>query len=87
VNVETKEKSEQWMHTHSANRLKNFKETSTRKLMAIAFWDRKGVLVVDFMGEGTTVTSEVYCITVKKLHRAIQKKKAWNVDIQCSAPP
>jgi hypothetical protein len=27
----------------------------------------------------------VYCKTLKELHRAIQKK-AWNADIQCSAP-
>jgi hypothetical protein len=37
VNVETKEQSKQWMHTHSPNRPKNFKETSARKLMATVF--------------------------------------------------
>jgi hypothetical protein len=29
VNVETKEQSKQWMHTHSPNKLKNFKQTFT----------------------------------------------------------
>jgi acyl-CoA thioesterase len=49
------------MHTHSPNKLKEFKPTlSARKLMTAVFWNRKGVLMVKFMQQGTTVTSEVY---------------------------
>jgi transposase len=43
--------------------------------MATVFWDRKGVLMVEFMQQGTTLTSEVYCETLKKLHRAIRNKR------------
>jgi hypothetical protein len=50
VNGETKEQS----------RRKTFKHTSVRKLMTYVFWDRKGVLMVEFMQQGTTITSEVY---------------------------
>jgi O-methyltransferase involved in polyketide biosynthesis len=64
VNVETKEQSKQWMHAHSPNKLKKFKQTSARKLMAVIFWDRRGMLV-EFMKQRTTVTSEVYCKTLK----------------------
>jgi hypothetical protein len=39
VNVETEDQSKQWMHTHSPNQPKKFKQKSARKLMA-AFWDR-----------------------------------------------
>jgi histone-lysine N-methyltransferase SETMAR len=48
-----------------------------RKLMVAAFWDRKGVLMVEFKQQGTTVTSEVHCETLKKkkLLRAIQNKR------------
>jgi hypothetical protein len=36
-----------------------FKQTmSGRKLMATVFWDRKGVPMVEFMQQGTTMTSE-----------------------------
>jgi hypothetical protein len=49
VNAETKEHSRKWMHTHSRNKPKIFKQTSARKLMATVFWDRKGVLMVEFM--------------------------------------
>jgi hypothetical protein len=48
---------------------------SARKLMAILFWGRKGVLMVEFMQQGTTITSEEHCKTLKKLHRVIQNKR------------
>jgi hypothetical protein len=53
VNTETKEQSKQWMHTH-LKKLKKFKKCClpARKLMATVFWDRKGVLVVEFMKQG-----------------------------------
>jgi hypothetical protein len=35
-----------------------------RKQMESIFWDRKGVLMVEFMQQGTTVTSEVCCGTL-----------------------
>jgi hypothetical protein len=76
VNVEIKEQSKQWMHIHSPNKPKKFKQMlSARKLMATLFWDRKGVLVVDFMQQGMTTKSVVYCKTLRKLCRAIQNKK------------
>jgi histone-lysine N-methyltransferase SETMAR len=75
VNVETKEQTNQWMHTQSPNMLTIFKQSlSARKLMVTVFWDRKGVLMVEFMQQGTTM-SEVYCETRRKLRRAIQNKR------------
>jgi hypothetical protein len=72
VNDEIKEHSKQRMHTHSPNKLKKFKQTSARKLLAAVFWDKKGVLVVDLMQQGTTIMSEVYCKTQKILRKSIQ---------------
>jgi hypothetical protein len=76
VNVETKEQSKQWMHTHSPNKPKKFKQTlSARKLTPTVFVDRKGVLMVEFMQQGTTITSEVYCEQLKNcVGPAIQNK-------------
>jgi hypothetical protein len=49
VNVETKKQSKPRMHTHSPNKPKKLKQTlSVGKLMATVFWDRKGMLVVEF---------------------------------------
>jgi transposase len=75
MNVGTKEQSKQWMHIHSPNKPKKFKQTlSARKLMATLFWDRKGMLMVKFMQQETTVTSQVYSEMPKKLRRVIQNK-------------
>jgi hypothetical protein len=53
------------MNTYSPNKLKKFKQTSARKLMATHFWDRKGMLMVELMQQGTKIISEVYCETLK----------------------
>jgi hypothetical protein len=67
VNVETKVKSKQWMHTHSPNKSKKFKQTlSVGKLMATASSDRKGVLMVEFMQQETTIMSQMYYRTLKR---------------------
>jgi histone-lysine N-methyltransferase SETMAR len=44
-------------------------------MMATVFWDRKGILLTEFMAPGTTITSEVYCETLNKLRRSIQSKR------------
>jgi hypothetical protein len=56
VNVETKEQSRLWMHTFT-KQAENFKQMYAGKLMAAVFWDRKGVLIVEFMQQGTTIMS------------------------------
>jgi hypothetical protein len=79
VNVETKRQSKQCMHRHSPNNPKKFKQTSAcQKADASCFLRQergKGVLMVEFMRQGTTVTSDVYCKTLKELCRAIQNKR------------
>ncbi|GBM42472.1 hypothetical protein AVEN_79994-1 [Araneus ventricosus] len=56
---ETKEQSKQWMHSHSSSRKPvKFKRTfSTKKCVATVFWNRKGVLLAEFMLRGTTITA------------------------------
>jgi hypothetical protein len=65
------------MHTHPPNKPKKIKQRLfARKLMAAVFWDRKGVLMMEFMQQGTTIMSEVYYKTLKKLvGPAIQSKR------------
>jgi hypothetical protein len=40
---------------------------SARKLTATVYWDRKGMLMLEFMQKETTITSEVYFETLKWL--------------------
>ena len=43
--------------------------------MASVFWDRKGILLVDFMPPGATINAAAYCDTLARLQRAIRNKK------------
>jgi hypothetical protein len=56
-----------------------------RNLMATVFWDRQGVLMVEFMQNGTAIMQEVYCETPKVPHRAIQNK--WRGMLKSSVLP
>jgi len=72
---ENKQQSREWRHSTSP-KPKKFKQTkSAGKVMATVFWDRKGVLLIDFMPPGTTINSDRYCDTLKKLRRAIQNRR------------
>jgi hypothetical protein len=58
VNAETKEQSKQWMHTHSPNKSKKSlnRRLPARKPMETLFWNSKGVPMVEFMQQGTTMS-------------------------------
>jgi hypothetical protein len=76
VNVETKEQSKQWMHTHSPSKSLNKLCLPARKLMETVFWHRRGVLNVEFMQQGTTVTWEIDCETIENsVGLAIQNRR------------
>ncbi|XP_017791911.1 PREDICTED: histone-lysine N-methyltransferase SETMAR-like [Habropoda laboriosa] len=65
----------QWKHPESPKPRK-FKQTlSVGKAMASVFWNRKGLLLCEFMPAGTTNNADRYCVTLKNLRRAIQNRK------------
>ena len=43
--------------------------------MCTVFWDRKGVLLIEFLPRGETIYRETYCQTLKNLHHAIPNKR------------
>jgi predicted nuclease of restriction endonuclease-like RecB superfamily len=63
VNVEIKKPSKQWMLTHSQNKPKKFKQILSA--CQTADGRREGVFTAEFMQQWTTITSEVYCETLK----------------------
>lgn len=72
---ESKQQSMEWRHSFSPKKRK-FKVTqSAKKIMASVFWDRKGVLLIDFMPTGTTINAAAYCETLEKLKKAIKNKR------------
>lgn len=72
---ESKVQSKQWRRSGSPRPIK-FKATkSTQKVMTTIFWDTQGIVLIDFLEMRTTVNSDSYIETLKKLKRAISKKR------------
>jgi histone-lysine N-methyltransferase SETMAR len=61
-------------NSHNKRKSLNKPCLPVRKL-ATVFWDRKGVLMVEFMQQGTTTTLELYCETLKKMRGGLPNKR------------
>jgi [histone H3]-lysine36 N-dimethyltransferase SETMAR len=48
---------------------------SPRKHLMSVFWDCKGVIMMDILPQGTTITADVYCEQLSRLVTAIQQKR------------
>ena len=71
----SKQQSMEWRHTSSPRKTKFKQTTSTREVMWTMFWDRKVILLVDFLPQGSTINAGVCCNTLQKLHHMIQNKR------------
>ena len=69
------QQSRQWQHSSSPKSRKFKQAQSAGKVMAAVFWDRKRVLLVDFMATGTTINADRYCETLPKFGPAIQNQR------------
>jgi len=77
---ETKQQSHEWRHSSSPKPRKFKRTQSAGKVMATVFWDRKGVLLVDFMARGTTINADRYCETLKKTQTGDSEPEKRNAD-------
>ena len=48
---------------------------SAGKVMATVFWDSEGVLMIDYLQRGKTVTGVYYADQIRKLRAAIKQKR------------
>ncbi|GFW24283.1 uncharacterized protein TNCV_605321 [Trichonephila clavipes] len=72
---ESKHQSMERRHTSSPVKAKAKQMLSKCKIMATVFWDRLGILLVDFMSQGTMINSGAHCSTLRKLRRSLQNKR------------
>ena len=72
---ENKAQSHQWVGPGSP-RPKKFKtQPSAGKVMATVFWDAKGVIMLDFLPKGSTITGVYYANLLDQLRTAIREKR------------
>lgn len=68
---ESKRQSMQWKHAISPPPRK----FRAGKVMATIFWDAEGILLVDYLEHGQTITGEYYAGLIAKLREAIKSKR------------
>lgn len=73
--VETKIQSKEWTHRGSPPPRKFKMQPSAGKVMLTVFWDAEGVILVDFLQKGATITGAYYANLIPKLRDAIKEKR------------
>lgn len=73
---ETKQQSKQWKRPGSPPPKKFKQAPSAGKVMAVIFWDHKGIILIDIVPKGCTVTAKYYTESVlPKLSKNLKEKR------------
>ena len=72
---DTKKESMQWKHPASHPPKKFRTQPLASKVMAMVFWDSKGLILIDYKPAGTSITGEYYANGMKQLRVAIKEKR------------
>ena len=72
---ETKEQSKQWISKGERAPKKAKTVCSVDKVMATVFWDSKGIIFIDYLEKGKTITGEYYASLLDRLREEINKKR------------
>jgi len=70
---ESKRQSMEWRHVNSPSKKKFKTLPSADKVMCTVFWDRKRVILLDFLEPGQTINSDRYIATLTKLKARISR--------------
>lgn len=72
---ESKAQSNLWKHHGSPPPTKARVQPSASKIMLTVFWDQHGVVMMDFLEMGSTITGAYYASLLQKLREAIKTKR------------
>ena len=72
---ESKRQSKQWKHLGSPPPRKFRTVASAGKIMASIFWDAKGILLINYLNRGATITGQYYADLISNLREAIKSKR------------
>ena len=76
---ETKQQSSVWVEKGSKPPVKFKVGPSAKKVMAIIFWDAKGIIYIEYMVDGRTVTGARFANSVRKFKEEVLKKRRGKV--------
>jgi histone-lysine N-methyltransferase SETMAR len=72
---ETKEQSKQWTSSTETAPKKAKTVPSAGKVMASVFWDSKGIIHIDYLEKGKTVTGQYYADLLHSFNAKLRKKR------------
>lgn len=72
---ETKQASSQWLPRGSIRPRKAMRARATHKTMLILFFDTKGIVHMEFLPQGQTVTGEYWVAVLSNLKESIRRKR------------
>lgn len=72
---ETKEQSKQWIRKGEPAPKKAKTVKSAGKVLATVFWDARGIIFIDYLEKGQTITGEYYASLLDRLNEKIQEKR------------
>lgn len=72
---ETKQQSMTWKRASSPTPKKFKVSSSAGKVMASVFWDAQGIIMVEYLEKGATITGSYYADQIRRLREAIKEKR------------
>ena len=77
---ETKQQSVERRHSGSLRPKKKFRvKKSAGKVLASIFWDKDGILLIDYLPKGQTINAEYYSSLLVQLKDILMEKRLWKV--------
>jgi len=72
---EFKQQSKQWTETGCSAPKKTRSVPSAGKVMTSVFWDAEGILYIDYLEKGKTITGEYCSNLLTRLNKKIREKR------------
>lgn len=72
---ESKQESKEWRHPSSPPPIKFKVSKTSKKIMMTVFWDRTGIIYIDYLPHGKTITGAYYADVLEKLRLTIKEKR------------
>jgi len=72
---ENKEQSKQWVGKGEPTPKKAKTILSANKIMATVFWDARGIIYIDYLEKGKTITGQYYAELLQRLKHEVQIKR------------
>ena len=74
---ESQQQAKQWVAAGGSAPTRPKTQQSAGKVMASVFWDMHGVIFIDYLEKGKTITGEYYCGLLDKLKEEIKKNRPY----------